>query len=169
MSDVPEISLIVNTFEKPGHLAIVLESIARQRGVDGLFELIVTDDGSTDATRKTVDAFAANAAFRVDFTTAPHDGFQLARTRNRGARLARGRTLLFLDGDCALPQDHLLAHLERRRPGGALLCFCARLDETESRSLDPAGLTPEAVRRLTPEAERRALAARHRKIDQHRL
>jgi glycosyltransferase involved in cell wall biosynthesis len=160
----PDISLIVNTFQKPGHLALVLDSIARQEGVDGRFELIVSDDGSTDETPRIVESFARSAAFRVAFTTLPHDGFQLARNRNEGAKLARGRTLLFLDGDCVLPRDHVAAHLERRRTGRALLGFCARLAESESRSIDAADLTASAVRRLVPSAERASLRARHRKM-----
>lgn len=160
----PEISLIVNTFEKPRHLSLVLESIARQEGVEGGFEVIVTDDGSTDGTREIVESFARSAAFRVAFTTMPHDGFQLARNRNQGAKLAHGRTLLFLDGDCVLPRDHVAAHLARRRPGRALLCFCARLGEAESRSIDASDLTPLAVASLTSAAERAALLSRHRKI-----
>ncbi len=160
----PEASLIVNTFEKPRHLSLVLESIARQEGVDGAFELIVTDDGSTDDTRKIVESFARSAPFRVAFTTLPHDGFQLARNRNQGVKLARGRTLLFLDGDCVLPRDHVAAHLARRRPGRALLCFCARLGEAESRSIDASDLTPGTVAGLTSASERAALRSRHRKI-----
>ena len=169
MGGSPDISLVVNTFQKPRHLELVLESIAGQEGVDGRFEVIVSDDGSTDATAAVVAAFAARVEFRVAFTTLPHDGFRLARTRNQGARLATGRALLFLDGDCVLPRDHVAAHLERLRPGRALLGYCARLDEPRSRVLDAAGLTPDAVRRLVPAAERAALRARHRKMLWHRV
>ena len=132
-----DISLVVNTFRKPAHLALVLESIRRQEGVDGRFEVIVSDDGSDDDTRSVVETAAARAPFPITFTTLPHDGFRLARTRNQGARLAGGRALLFLDGDCVAPRDHVAAHLERLRPGRALLGYCARLDETTSRALDP--------------------------------
>ena len=38
------LSLIVNTYQKPRHLELVLESIAAQVGVAGAFEVIVTDD-----------------------------------------------------------------------------------------------------------------------------
>ena len=90
----PDISLIVNTFEKPRHLALVLESIALQTGVDGRFEVVVADDGSGVDTRTIVAEFARRVPFPVAFTTEPHDGFRLARVRNRGAALAGGDTLL---------------------------------------------------------------------------
>jgi glycosyltransferase involved in cell wall biosynthesis len=167
MSGRPDISLVVNTFRKPAHLALVLESIVRQEGVAGRFEVIVSDDGSDDGTRQLVESVAARAPCRVTFTTLPHDGFRLARTRNQGARLATGRALLFLDGDCVLPRDHVAAHLERLRPGRALLGYCARLDEAASLTIDAAALAPETVRRLVPRGERAALAARHRRMTCH--
>jgi hypothetical protein len=133
-----DVSVLVNTFEKPGHLALVLESIALQRGADCRLEVIVSDDGSTDGTAAVVAAFAAHAGFPVRFTTQPHDGFRLARVRNAAARLARGDYLLFLDGDCLMPPHHVAAHLARRRRGTALLGYCARLPRGTSELLVPA-------------------------------
>ena len=76
------VALIVNTFQKPRHLALVLASIAAQTDVAGRFAVIVTDDGSTDDTPRLVHDFAARHDFPVRFTSRPHDGFRLARTRN---------------------------------------------------------------------------------------
>ena len=158
-----DVALIVNTYQKPRHLALVLASIAAQEGVDGRFEVIVSDDGSTDDTAAIVDAFAARARFPVRFTSAPHDGFRLARTRNAGARLTTSDYLLFLDGDCVLPRDHVAAYLARRRPGRALAGYCARLSRESSGTLDPATIHQADLPALASAAERRLLAARHRK------
>src|SRR5437763_396129 len=48
----PEIALLLSTYQRPNHLRRALESIALQQGVAGRMELVVTDDGSTDETRK---------------------------------------------------------------------------------------------------------------------
>lgn len=164
-----DVALIVNTFQKPRHLALVLESIAAQADVAGRFEVIVTDDGSTDATPRLVQDFASRADFPVRFTSRPHDGFRLARNRNAGARLATSDYLLFLDGDCVLPQDHVAAYLERRRPGQALLGYCARLPEDTSASLQPGHLGEIDLAALAPPAERRLLARRFRKAGWHNV
>lgn len=167
---MPDLSLIVNTFQKPRHLALVLESIALQEGIrPGCFEVIVSDDGSTDETAATVEAFSARAAFPVRFVSQPHDGFRLAAVRNRGARLAGGDYLLFLDGDCILPRDHLAAYLERRRPGVAHIGSCARLPEQVSATLVPGGLAAVDLGAILPREERRVLARRHRKAWWHTL
>jgi len=159
----PDISLIVNTFQKPRHLALVLESIALQEGVDGRFEVVVADDGSDATTVEIISDFARRAPFPVAFTTEPHDGFRLARVRNRGAALAAGDTLLFLDGDSVLPPDHVATHLAARRPGLAMLGDVVRLPEATSRDLAPSDLATTDLRRLAPSAELRRMSRRHRK------
>jgi glycosyltransferase involved in cell wall biosynthesis len=159
----PDISLIVNTFQKPRHLALVLASIALQEGVDGRFEVVVADDGSDATTVEIISDFVRRAPFPVAFTTEPHDGFRLARVRNRGAAVAAGDTLLFLDGDSVLPPDHVAAHLAARRPGLAMLGDVVRLPEATSRELVPSGLATTDLRRLAPPAELGRMARRHRK------
>jgi glycosyltransferase involved in cell wall biosynthesis len=164
-----DVALIVNTFQKPRHLALVLESIAAQADVSGRFEVIVTDDGSTDDTPRLVQDFASRVDFPVRFTSQPHDGFRLARNRNAGARLATSDYLLFLDGDCVLPRDHVAAYLARRRPGQALLGYCARLPEATSAALESGRLAETDLAALAPLAERRLLARRFRKARWHNL
>lgn len=159
----PDASLVVNTYEKPRHLALVLESIARQEGVAGRFEVVVADDGSRDGTAALVAAFASRVPFPVVMTSEPHDGFRLARVRNRGAALARGRTLLFLDGDSILPPDHVAVHLARRRPGRALIGDVVRLPESACAGLAPESLAGFDPRRAAPAAELARLARRHRR------
>jgi glycosyltransferase involved in cell wall biosynthesis len=162
-------SVLVTTFRRPGHLRLVLESIAAQRDVPRDFEVVVSDDGSNDGTAETVAAFAAEKDVPVQFTTQPHEGFRLARVRNNAARLARGRYLLFLDGDCVLPPHHLAAHRRRRRPAAALLGYCARLTEAASRPLLERGSARQELAGLVTADEARLLARRHRRARWHTL
>jgi len=162
-----EVSILVTTFRRPRHLALVLESIALQRLEKVALEVIVSDDGSADGTTELVRRIASTARFPVRFTTQPHDGFRLARVRNEAARLARGGYLLFLDGDCAIPPHHVAAHLARRRLGTALLGYCARLPQETSRGLEPGNLRLTDIAACVPASERRLLARRHRKARWH--
>jgi glycosyltransferase involved in cell wall biosynthesis len=137
-----EIAVVVSSFERPAHLRRVLESIAGQRGVEGAFEVVVTDDGSEDETPELVGRFAESAPFPVHFTTHAHDGFQLARCRNEGVRATTAPYLLFLDGDCLIPPNHLRVHLDRRRERTVQAGYCVHLRRDVSEAI-----TAEDVRR----------------------
>ena len=52
---------------------------------------------------------------------------------------SRAPYLLFLDGDCILPPDHVAVHLLRRRPGVVMAGHFARLDEPTSARIDDRG------------------------------
>ena len=131
----PEIAVLVSSYQRPRHLIRVLHSIAAQQGVDGRFEVVVTDDGSEDDTFSLVEEFAASVSFPVGFTTHRHETYQLARCRNEGVRASSAPYLLFLDGDCLIPPDHLHIHLQRRQSGVIYAGYCALLDEATSSEL----------------------------------
>jgi glycosyltransferase involved in cell wall biosynthesis len=137
----PEIALLLSSYQRPRHLGLALESIARQDLPPGAFEVVVTDDGSTDETAEMVNAFARSSPFRVGFTTHPHTTFRLSRCRNEGVQASRAPYLLFLDGDCVLPSDHVKIHLERRKPATVMAGDCCRLDQEPS-----ARVTSDVIR-----------------------
>lgn len=158
----PEVSLIVTTYQMPGHLRRVLASIARQTAVDRL-EVIVTDDGSTDETPQVVREFSRSSGLEVEFVSHPHEGFHLTRCRNDGARVARGDYLLFLDGDCIIPPDHVEQYLQARRAGSVHFGYCCRLDRELSERIDEAAIARGDFVRWTPRSELRKLAKMHYK------
>jgi glycosyltransferase involved in cell wall biosynthesis len=125
----PEIAILVSSFERPRHVRRVLASIAAQRGVAGALEVVVTDDGSRDDTARLVRQFAASASFPVRFVTHPHDGFHISRCRNEGVAASTAPYLLFLDGDCVIPPDHIRTHLDRRENGYCLAGYPIHLNE----------------------------------------
>ncbi len=128
----PEIALLLSTYQRPLHLRHALLSIALQQIEPSKIELVVTDDGSSDETADVVRQFARSAAFPVHFTTHSHDGFRLARCRNEGVAASRAPYLLFLDGDCILPPDHVTLHLQHCKPGMVMAGDCCRLEQEAS-------------------------------------
>ena len=157
-----EIGVIVSSYQRPAHLMRTLTSIELQEGVEGKFEVVISDDGSEDETAELVQAFADRVNFPVTFVTHPHDGFQLARCRNEGAAASQARYILFVDGDCILPPDHLAEHLRRREVGVVMGGDCVRLDEEPSDQV-----TLETLRQglfpATPRAEKRRMRSQARK------
>jgi GT2 family glycosyltransferase len=133
-----ELSVIVTTYQRPGHLRRCLLSLAAQQGVTGKFEVIVVDDGSRDGTADMVARTAREVAYPLKFITHPHDGFQVGRCRNSGIRAARAPYIVFVDGDCLLPPNHLAAQLAARRPGVARAGDCFRLDKATTQRIGDA-------------------------------
>ncbi len=157
----PEIAVLVTTFERPGHLRRVLASIAAQRGVAGAIEVVVTDDGSRDETRHIVRRFAASVGFPLRFTTHPHDGFHVARCRNEGVEASTAPYLLFLDGDCIIPPDHLRTHLDRRTPGCVMAGYPIPLNQALSSEITEAEARDGSYLSRVPLRKRLKMRWRH--------
>ena len=107
----PSVSVVIAAYNEARHIGALLKSLRRQtsRPVD----VIVVDDGSTDATASIAEREGATV-LRLR-----HRGTALAR--NAGAGAARGEILVFLDGDmqCA-PEflDRLVAPIADGRAVG---------------------------------------------------
>lgn len=94
---VPAISVVVPAHNAAKTLGACLAGLERQTVPRHEYELIVVDDGSTDATREVAGQFA------VRLVCQPKRG--PAAARNLGARGARGDLLLFTDADCVPAPD----------------------------------------------------------------
>lgn len=93
------ISCIVPVYNGARFLAEALDSILAQSLPPA--EIIVVDDGSTDATAAVVDAYAAKVRYVHQQNAGP------ASARNHGIRLAKGEFLSFLDADDLWQPDKL--------------------------------------------------------------
>ena len=109
----PRISVIVCTHNGSRLLRAALESAQRLIYPD--FEVIVVDDGSTDAVPEIVAEFREVRYIRI-----AHSG--LSAARNRGAMEATGEILAYTDDDCEVDEEWLLylaEAFERPKVGAA--------------------------------------------------
>ncbi|NQZ69946.1 MAG: glycosyltransferase, partial [Lentisphaeria bacterium] len=81
----------------PDTLASLKEKMSDVTDYSG--EIIVVDNNSTDATAEVAKAAGAIVVFE--------EHRQIARARNAGGQIAKGRYLIFLDAD-TLPTDGLI-------------------------------------------------------------
>ncbi len=102
-----DISLILCTRDRSARLDATLASITRAvAAAPGLVvEVVIVDNGSTDATPARLAAWRADQSFPVVLLNEPRPG--LSRARNRGLAAARGRIVAMTDDDCVLHADHL--------------------------------------------------------------
>lgn len=98
-----KVSLVISTYNNPKFLNLVLRSVGLQSMPP--FEVIVVDDGSLPETTELVNRWRQDLPFRVVLCHQPDKGFRLSRSRNLGIIKASGDVLMFIDGDCILPED----------------------------------------------------------------
>ena len=135
--ELPLISIIIPTFNRSEMLADALESLLRlETGGQLRYEIVVVDNGSTDATKEVVQRAAARSPMPVKYVY--HEVHGDAPARNCGMVQAQGSWMAFFDDDQLAAPDWLLklhqAAVETQAPvvGGAV-----RLD-----------LPPEVLSRL---------------------
>ncbi len=97
----PKVSVIVCTYNGSRTMQRCIESLQRLHYPD--YEVIVVDDGSTDATSAILDAFTGIRVIR-------QQNLGLSAARNRGAQEASGEILAYTDDDC-MPDEDWLYHL----------------------------------------------------------
>ena len=98
-------SIVIPTYNGETYLRQILEAALAQR-VDGEFEVIVIDSGSTDSTLAIVASFPAVRLHQI-----PNSEFGHGRTRNLAAQLARGTFVAFLTHDAIPATDRWLHEL----------------------------------------------------------
>lgn len=122
------ISVILCVHNGGPYLTEQLESLARQH-FDGIWELIVVDDRSTDDTVATAMSWADRIPLRV---VTIEEGAGLSNARNVGIAAASGDVLLFCDADDVADENWLAAMAAAGRRSSI---FGGHLDQS---TLNPA-------------------------------
>ena len=99
----PFISVIIPVHNDAEHLGKCLESVFSSSYT--LFEVIVVDDASSDDVNNVTEKFPCRFARNKQRVGS-------GPSRNKGAKLARGETLVFLDSDCIVHRGWLLRIVE---------------------------------------------------------
>ena len=111
-------SIIIICYNQKPQIATILESLKDQQFDPSSFEVIVVDDGSTQP------AYAdqiSQTPYKLTYQYLPRCSQSCrSRTRNVGATLAKGKYLVFLDGDtlpnpCLLQQYQHYFNIQRTR------------------------------------------------------
>jgi GT2 family glycosyltransferase len=111
------ISIVITTYNRSEALLPVLAALAVQD--DKGFEVIVADDGSTQAHQEAIQAAAAGTGLPLTHVWHPDVGFTASRVRNLGVASACGEYVVLLDGDCVPETDFVRRHRLLMEPG----CF----------------------------------------------
>ncbi|WP_338504258.1 glycosyltransferase [Sphingomonas kaistensis] len=143
----PAVSVLIIVHNRAGTIGAAVRSVLAQTFTD--FELVVVDDGSTDATADVVARFADPRLRLV--RTSPNQGIPLAR--NRALADARGRYIAWLDSDDVCHPTRLQVQYDylERTPHVAMIGSAARkirADGTLMRTGRMPARSHEAIRAL---------------------
>ena len=122
----PIISIIIPCFNCDTTIIETLDSIYLQKLTD--FEVIIVNDGSTDNSINTIENYFENKGIHnISIHTTENKGQSAAR--NTGARIAKGKYLLFLDADDIIHSDYLKCGVDFLEKNSSInLVYCdARL------------------------------------------
>jgi hypothetical protein len=100
----PTITFIIPVREDARRLGRCLERIAANRYPRALVEVVVVDNGSTDG--------SGRVALEAGATVLCVSGVTVGELRNRGARVARGEILAFVDADHEIDPEWIASALD---------------------------------------------------------
>ncbi len=95
------ISIIIPIYNAENYIRRCINSILNQTYQN--YEIILIDDGSTDNSREILNEFKANKKIRIYF----QKNMGVAKTRNKGIKLSRGKYIAFIDNDDYIDRDYL--------------------------------------------------------------
>lgn len=149
------VSVITVTYNHEKYLGECIDSVIKQTYDN--WELIIVDDGSTDATKSIVTSYDDA---RIHYFEQPHVGpFKLKTTYNRGLKSSNGKLIAILEGDDFWPEQTLEEHVKsqeneevclshgralRTTPDGKPIGHCAVVPK-EVRSNDPVGVVTKSL------------------------
>lgn len=102
-----EATVVVASYQRARLVSQMLCDLAAQTLAPESFEVVLIDDGSAEPVSAHVDP--SRYPFALEVVRQANAG--PAAARDRGAKLARGDVLVFLDDDMRLPETFLAAHL----------------------------------------------------------
>lgn len=135
-SDAPPFTVAIPSYNGSRHIEEAVASALRQDGV--AFDLIVSDDRSTDDTIERVRRVAGDRA-RVEVNS---ERLGLAGNWNRCVALCRTPLVAILHQDDIIHPGHLAAHHAAFGPGTGLVASGADVIDAEGRPVSPRVVEP---------------------------
>ena len=127
------VSIIVPVYNCSALLTRCIESLTAQ--TYGSLEIILVDDGSTDASPDICDRLAENDS-RIKVIHKVNGGVSSAR--NAGIEAARGQYVTFADADDYVNPDHIENLLKQMQLHGSDVAVCSYISEKEGKCSPPA-------------------------------
>lgn len=157
-----DVSVVVSAYEQPAYACFVLEALCRQTLLPA--EVLVADDGSSDAMGRALSEIAGNVPFRLVRVWQPDEGFRAARSRNNAIYHARHDAMAFLDQDTLPHRSWLECCVEHLAPGRICIGYILNIPESMGGKLDRDRVKSGEFEEWHDSKENRRLATLQRKV-----
>jgi len=139
----PLVSVIIPAYNAEPFLRETIESVLSQTVSD--WQMLLIDDGSSDNTQKIVTEFAQKDP-RIQLVV-NESNMGVAKTRNRGMELCRGKYVALLDSDDYWKPQLLEKMIARAEETGADIIYCSYeiVDEQGSKVCNDFIVPPETT------------------------
>lgn len=111
---MPEVSLIVSTYNWPEALRLCLMSISAQDKYPD--EVIIADDGSGQETRQLIEQMQQSFPVPLKHVYQDDNGFRKTIILNKAVKAAAGSYIVQIDGDVILNRHFIKDHLQIAEP-----------------------------------------------------
>lgn len=108
-----QVTVIIPTFNRAEVLRDCLERLIKQDFVKSEFEIIVVDDGSTDATKEAVENITKKSKVTISYLYQKNQGQGIAR--NYALRYAKGKITILIGDDILVLPDFIKQHVDFHR------------------------------------------------------
>jgi hypothetical protein len=102
-------ALLISTYNWPEALELVLKSLAEQTVKPD--EVLIADDGSTEKTKITIDAFIKQSDFLTKHIWHKDEGFKRSEILNKAVAKTDCDYIIQLDGDCIMHPKFIEDHI----------------------------------------------------------
>ena len=108
-------TLIVTTYNWPAALELCLLSIKEQAVLPN--EVVIADDGSTNATKNLINSFQKNFPVKLVHVWQEDIGFRASEIRNKAINASKNEYIIQIDGDMILHKNFVKDHLKAAKKG----------------------------------------------------
>lgn len=117
-----EVSVIIPTFNCGRYLTCTIQSVMKQKAD---LEIIVIDDASTDRTEEVVKRLKKSANYPIYYIR-NSENMGVSASRNKGAGLAKGEYIAYLDADDWWAEEKLEKQLKKLKQTNGVFCYTGR-------------------------------------------
>lgn len=128
-----KVSVIVPVYNRLEHLRALFICLLNQRVQP--YELIITDDGSSEKVLDFIGDLLDKAKFKVKHIYQEDKGFRKTRALNNGVRESEGDYLVFCDQDLIFPEDYIEKMIKSARRGEYLMGRAHNTTEEEKKEI----------------------------------